>query len=287
MTAKINLASKDKPVITDGAMATMLFSLGFPTDQITDQANPNFPELVRKVHGEYVQAGARALFTNTFNTFSGPACQDLEKVRLERLSLGINHALDPPRENACVFLALGPWAPTGDKAFLNALLAASQRVSGIIFETCSSLHSLDWIQKLRDQWIYQPIAWGVSFSFLLENGKPVLPDGTTPHQVASMSRSKELDFLGCNCGRNISLETTAQIVVEYKGEFSKTIMARPNAGSPSENKEVPWIPLANNEFARGAKKIVEAGANWIGGCCGTTPAHIRALAEDLQNKPGT
>lgn len=271
----------------DGAMGTMLYSKGVFVNVCYDELNLKEPRLVQGIHEEYVRAGAEILETNTF----GANPVKLAGYGLEPLTEEINRkaaeiALKAAGHKAAVAGAIGPlgvriepFGPTSrEEAWeffrrqVRGLLEGG--VSGFVLETFSDLEelrqALEAVRSLCDL----PVIAQVTVN---EEGKTAY--GTDIETVAARLDEWGADVVGCNCsvGPAYMLET-----VERMAQVTdRPISAQPNAGLPRAVGDRRIYLTSPEYMASYAKRLVEAGARFVGGCCGTTPEHIRSIRRAL------
>ena len=249
-----------RPLILDGAMGTELMRRGYVGP--TWQANLDAPELVQAIHADYVDAGAEAVLTNTF----------LAPEREERAVFAA--ALRAAREAAGsrpVYLALGPRRTSvdfPDPAFLGKVLPKRPDVAGVFLETCSDASPLDVARWVHGTWPGMQAI--VSFTF--RGDPPTTLGGRSPMEMARSADEAGVDMLGVNCGAEQSPIQVRAVLEGYRKATKRPLVARPNAGSPEQTATAKsWA----DEVSRLANVAM------LGGCCGTTPEHIRALARCL------
>ncbi len=273
--------------VMDGAMGTMLYRRGVFVNVCYDELNVTRPELVRGVHEAYVRAGAEILETNTFG--SNPV--KLSSHGLEDRTEEINRAAallagQAARGEAFVLGAIGPlgtriepWGPTSREeasAFFarQATGLLEGKVDGFILETFSDLDELEAavraVRALSDLPVFGQMSFG--------------PDGVTAYGTpveafAERMTNLEVDVAGLNCavGPAAMLETIERLAAAT----DLPISALPNAGLPrSVGGRIMY--LSSPEYiARYARRMIEAGVQVIGGCCGTTPTHIREMRSQV------
>jgi homocysteine S-methyltransferase len=278
-------------LVADGAMGTMLYSRGIFINRCFDELNVSSPEMVRQVHQEYVKAGAEILETNTFGA---------NRTRLEAFGMGeklcaINHAgvrlaREAARDNAFVAGAVGPLGvriePLGPTSFeeargifreqVEALLEAG--IDLLILETFGNLDELHQaVLAARD-------AGGAEIPIIAQvtiDDFGHLPGGMEPEGFTREMDSWPVDAIGLNCsvGPKATLEALEQMV-----RFSrKPLSAMPNAGLPVR-VEGRNIYLCSPEYmAQYARRMLLAGVRIIGGCCGTTPEHIKLIRSETRS----
>ena len=281
---------KDAPVLCDGAMGTVLYAKGVFINRCYDELNVTQPELIRGVHHEYLQAGADVIETNTFGGNS---------VRLARHGLADQvHAINYggaklAREAAKSFGAyvagsVGPMGiriePLGKTSREEARAIFREQIQALveggvdllILETFGYLEELHQaVLAARDVNSAIPLVAQVTID---EEGNCL--DGSTPENFAARLTEWGVDVLGCNCsvGPVAMLETMEQV----RRATDLPLAAQPNAGIPRA-VEGRNIYLCSPEYmASYARKFVTAGVRLVGGCCGTTPEHIRLMKSALR-----
>jgi homocysteine S-methyltransferase len=281
-------------VLFDGAMGTMLYDRGVFINRCFDEINISNPGLVAGIHSEYIDAGAGVIETNTFgaNRFK-LALHGLDDNLREINIAGAETAMRASDGRVLVAGAIGPlgiriepWGPTSNKeaedAFAEQATALLEGgVDIFVLETFADLNeihqAINGVRSVTDL----PI---VAQMTLQQDGLGLY--GTEPAEFAARLDGWDVDVVGVNCsvGPRVMLEAIEKI----SGEVSKWISAQPNAGIP-QSVDGRNIYMTSPEYmAEYARRFVKAGARIIGGCCGTTPAHIRAIAEVLKTvSPGS
>ena len=272
----------------DGAMGTELYRRGVFINVSYDEVNLERPELVREVHRAYRDAGAEVLETNTFGG---------NRVRLDQHSLGhrvyeINKAgaelaRDVAGDDLYVAGSIGPlgiriepWGPTSceeARAFFReqAEALAAGGVDLFVVETFSDLSEIEQaVLGCRDAADLPVIAQAT----VQVGGKTVY--GADPAQIALHLDELGADVVGLNCsvGPAITLKAIQQMA-EVTG---RPLSAMPNAGLPREIEGRTIYMAAPEYFAEYARHFIRAGVRFVGGCCGTTPEHIRAMAAQVR-----
>jgi methionine synthase I (cobalamin-dependent)/5,10-methylenetetrahydrofolate reductase len=278
-------------LLCDGAMGTQLYARGVALDACYDVVNVDNPKLVQAIHSEYIAAGADCLETNTFgaNRFKLGAHNLAERVREINLR-GAKLARDSREamgRDVFVLGSIGPLgkylAPLGTVTEPDARDAFREQAEGLleggvdafIVETFSDLNeaalAVEAIRGVTDL----PVLVQVAFT---EEGLTFL--GRTAAEVARTLRTLPVQGIGANCsvGSSILYEVLEQMRPEA-GELS--IAIQPNAGLPSRVGE-RLIYLSSPAYMAGyAARMLSAGARMVGGCCGTTPDHIRAMRDRI------
>ncbi len=275
-------------VLFDGAMGTMLYDRGVFINRCFDETNLSNPGLVEEIHREYIDAGAGVIETNTFgaNRFK-LSLYGLEE-KLEEINLaGARIARRASGNGAVVAGAMGPlgiriepWGATSNEeaeaAFAEqAAVLLKGGIDIFVLETFADLNeihrAINGIRSVSDL----PV---VAQMTLQHDGLGLY--GTEPTEFASRLDKWDVDALGVNCsvGPRVMLEAVEKI----SGNVEKWISAQPNAGIP-QSVDGRNIYMTSPEYmAEYARRFVKAGARIIGGCCGTTPAHIRAISDILK-----
>ena len=279
------LLNDGKVHVLDGAMGTMLYGKGFFLNVCYDELNLKHPKLVQEVHEAYVRAGAEILETNTFGANpvklgSFGLAEETEKINQAAAELARTAAAG----RASVAGAIGPlgvriepFGPTSrDEAFahfrrqVQGLLAGG--VDGFILETFSDLdeihEGLRAARSLSDLPVIAQMTIGTD---------GLTHYGTDPQTFAKRLTEWGADAVGVNCsvGPAGLLEAVEQMVKAT----DRPISAVPNAGLPKDVGDRK-IYLASPEYmASYARRMIEAGARIVGGCCGTTPEHIKKIRD--------
>ena len=269
-----------KPLLFDGGMGT--YYKAKPGTEC-EQGNLLDPAGVRKVHGEYLAAGAEAIKTNTFGLPRMAAVQQPDWQALARA--GWKLAAEAAAETgAAVFADLGPApdteaAPAGSIYTAVARCFVEQGAKNFLFETLSSdAGVLEAVQAVKEQ---------VPDAFVLVSFA-VLPDGYTREGMYSkdlvrrMTESGIVDAVGFNC---VSAPGAMRTLVQQLGSTALPLSVMPNAGYPVVTRTQVKYQGKPEYFAKELARIAAEGVRILGGCCGTTPAHIAALRAALDSLP--
>ena len=283
-----------EPILADGAMGTQLHARGIPFDACFDELNLSQPELILEIHREYLEAGARIIETNTFGANQHKlSSHGLEHQVVEINAAGValaKQAIDETGVDALVAGSVGPLgvrlAPFGRvkpeeafEAFHEQIVALEQAGADLIsLETHSDLYELREGIQASKRIGGLPVIASVTFT---RDDRTLL--GDTPAQTARLLWDAGADVIGANCSEGPAqllriIRAMRQAVPEAK--FS----VMPNAGWPEQVGERIMYPATADYFADYARAYTEAGANIIGGCCGTTAdhiAHMRAAFEQV------
>ena len=271
--------------VLDGAMGTMLYGKGFLLNVCYDELNLKQPKLVQEVHEAYVRAGAELIETNTFGAnpkklASYGLADDTEKIntaaaRLARAAAGdrvsVLGAVGP------LGVRIEPFGPTSrEEAFtffrrqVDGLLAGG--VDGFILETFSDLDEIHAALRAVRSACDLPVITEMTI------GTDGLTHyGTDPETFAKRLAEWGADVIGVNC--SVGPAGVLEAVEKIVKATDRPISAVPNAGLPKDVGD-RQIYLASPEYmASYARRMIEAGARFVGGCCGTTPEHIKKMRD--------
>src|SRR5713101_4628303 len=281
---------KASPVLCDGAMGTLLYAKGIFINRCYDELNVSQPDLIRGLHHEYLQAGAEVIETNTFggNSFRLDRHGLAGKVREINLA-GAKLAKEAAKSfDAWVAGSVGPLGvriePLGKTSFQEARDAFREQVEALleggvdllILETFGYLEEIHQaIQAAHEVAPSVPLVAQVTID---EDGNCL--DGADPETFAPKLAEWGADVIGCNC--SIGPVAMLDAVERVRAVTSLPLAAQPNAGMP-RSVEGRNIYLCSPEYmASYARKFVAAGVRIVGGCCGTTPDHIRVMKSALR-----
>jgi len=278
-------------LIADGATGTTFHRAGLPRGAAPERWNLENPEGVRNLHRSYMGAGADIILTNTF----GGTRYRLERDKLGNRVYDINLAAarlakEVAGEGTIVFGDIGPTGqllkPYGKLSFEDTVDAFYEQARGladggvdaILIETMSDLNeakaALQAVRKVTSL----PVLITMSFD---THGRTMM--GVKPETAARELWSLNIDVIGANCGRTLS-ETLEAILEMRQAVPEATLMAKPNAGLPHRDAEDTVFDITPDIMADYAVKFVEGGVKIFGGCCGSTPEHIKAVAAVLKNR---
>jgi 5-methyltetrahydrofolate--homocysteine methyltransferase len=280
------------PILADGAMGTMLFEAGLTSGDSPERWNVERPDVIRGVHRAYRAAGSRILLTNTFggNRFR-LALHGLETRVSElneaaaRLAAEVAHA---PGSTAVVAGDIGPsggiLAPLGELERADAVKgfaeqAAALHAGGVdVFwiETMSALEEVEAaLEGIRHVALGMPVVITLSFD---THGHTMM--GVSPEHAAKELTALGAAAVGGNCGLGPA-ELLPAMVAMHATVPDAVLVAKPNAGLPVLEGDRAVYRGSPEEMADYARRLTAAGVRIIGGCCGSAPAHLRAMAEAL------
>jgi homocysteine S-methyltransferase len=275
--------------VFDGAMGTMLYGKGVFLNVCYDELNLRQPDLVKEIHREYVRAGAELIETNTFGANPRKLIQyglADETERINRAAAEVARAAAGGR--AAVVGAIGPLGiriePFGETSVEEARADFARQVAGLleggvdgfILETFSDADELraafEAVRARSDLPIIAQMTIGT-------DGRTHY--GTEPAVFGPLLQELGADVIGVNC--SVGPHGVLEAVEQLAAAVTVPISAQPNAGLPREVGDRK-IYMASPEYMGSyAKRMVEAGARFLGGCCGTTPDHIKAIAGFVQS----
>ena len=281
---------KQSPVLCDGAMGTLLYAKGIFINRCYDELNLSQPELIRGVHQDYLQAGAEIIETNTFgaNSFRLARHSLVDRVRDINVA-GARVAREAAKSfDAWVAGSIGPLGvriePLGKTSFEEARAAFREQVAALVEGGVDllMLETFGYVEELhqavlacRDVNRNLPIVAQVTID---EDGNCL--DGSDPESFAVRLTEWNVDVLGINC--SVGPVAMLEAIERMRAVTSLPLAAQPNAGVP-RSVEGRNIYLCSPEYmANYTANFVAAGVRVIGGCCGTTPDHIRAMKAILR-----
>lgn len=283
-----NSLESDQIHVFDGAMGTMLYAKGVYINRSYDELNLTNPDLVREVLEEYVRAGADIIETNTY----GANAPKLQQYGLDASLREINIAAariarEAGGERSYVAGAIGPLGlriePYGPTSFEEAKDLFKQQASALL-EGGVDLLALETFSDISE--IRQAIRAVRELSDIpIVAQMTILPDGntsfgTTPEVFTARLDEWGADVIGLNCGVGPAIVLTA--IEKMRDLTNKKLSAQPNAGLPRDVQGRQFYMCSPEYMAKFAKRLIQAGVKLIGGCCGTTPAHIKLISDAVR-----
>ncbi|MBL8125397.1 MAG: bifunctional homocysteine S-methyltransferase/methylenetetrahydrofolate reductase [Pyrinomonadaceae bacterium] len=283
------LLETDGIYVFDGAMGTRLYDKGIYINRSYDELNLTAPDLVREVHEEYVRAGADILETNSF----GATRHKLQSYGLEGKIHEINAAAariarEAAGGKALVAGAIGPLGlriePFGPTSFDDAKEIYREQVAGLleggvdlfILETFSELPVIEQAIKAVKELSDLPIVAQMTIQM---DGNTTF--GTTSEVFTARLDELGVDVIGLNCG--VGPTHVLSALEKMRDVTEKPLSAQPNAGLPRDVQGRQFYMGSPEYMATFAKRFVQAGAKFVGGCCGTTPTHIKLIADAIRS----
>jgi methionine synthase I (cobalamin-dependent)/5,10-methylenetetrahydrofolate reductase len=290
MAADFLARIKQAPVLCDGAMGTLLYAKGIFINRSYDELNLSQPDLIRGIHHEYLQAGAEIIETNTFggNAFRLGRHSLADKVN-EVNRAGVRLAREAAKSfDVWVAGSVGPLGtriePLGKTSFQEAREAFRQQIEVLveggvdllILETFGYMEEIHQAMlAVREVSASVPLVAQVTID---EDGNCL--DGSDPQTFVPKLVEWGADVIGCNC--SVGPVAMLDAMERVRAATSLPLAAQPNAGIP-RSVDGRNIYLCSPEYmASYARKFVAAGVRLVGGCCGTTPEHIRVMKSALR-----
>ncbi len=289
MTAFRELLGKEW-LFLDGGSGTILQSMGLRGGELPERWNLTKPENVIALHSNYLKAGSRVIYTNTFGANRLKFPDDLEEVIKAAVANAKAARTETGREDAFIALDMGPTGkllePMGDLPFEKAVelygeivrIGVREGADLIVIETMSSGYEAKAAVLAAKENSDLPVIVTVTFN---ERGKMLT--GESPECVTAMLEGLRVDALGINC--SLGPKQMYPIVEQMAQLTDLPLIVKPNAGLPTEKYGRTYYDITADEFAAVMGDMADLGINLAGGCCGTGPEHIRKTIDCLKNKP--
>ncbi|MDI1242654.1 MAG: bifunctional homocysteine S-methyltransferase/methylenetetrahydrofolate reductase [bacterium] len=282
------LLESDSVFVFDGAVGTRLYDKGVYINRSYDELNLTAPDLVREVHEEYIKAGADIIETNSF----GATRHKLQPYGLEGKIKEINIAAakiarEAAGDTALVAGAIGPLGiriePFGPTSFDEAKDLYREQVEGLlkggvdlfILETFSELSVIEQAIRAVRELSDLPIVAQMTIQM---DGNTTF--GTSPEIFTARLDELDVDVIGLNCGMGPNHVLTA--LEKMRAVTSKPLSAQPNAGLPRDVQGRQFYMGSPEYMAEFSRRFVQAGVKFVGGCCGTTPTHIKLISTAIR-----
>ena len=283
------LLDSDGVYVFDGAVGTRLYDKGIYINRSYDELNIATPDLVREVHDEYVAAGADIIETNTF----GATRHKLQPYGLESKLREINIAAvklarEAAGDSVCVAGAIGPLGlrlePFGPTSFDEAREMYKEQVAALlegdvdlfVLETFSELPLIEQAIRAVRELTDLPIVAQMTIQM---DGKTLY--GDTPEHFTKKLDRLGVDVIGLNCGMGPNHLLNA--LEKMRAVTDKPLSAQPNAGLPRDVQGRQFYMGSPEYMAEFSRRFVQVGAKFVGGCCGTTPTHIKLIANAIRS----
>lgn len=286
----------ERPVLFDGAMGTMLYGRGVFINRCYDELNLSQPELVRSIHEEYLQAGAEIVESNTFGANSFRLLRhglqdktfEINRAGAKLARQAVAQLADKQAGEAWVAGSIGPLGvllePLGKTSLEEAREAFRTQIEGLaaggvdllVIETIAALNEAEQAMLAAREAAPQiPV-----LALVTVDDDANCLDGATCEMAAARLTAWGADAIGVNCSAGPATVLTA--IERMAAATSVPLAAMPNAGMPRAI-EGRNIYLCSPEYmASFSKKFLKAGVQFLGGCCGTTPNHIRAMKSTMR-----
>ena len=283
-----NFLKTQEVKLLDGAMGTQLAAHNL---EMGGRNNLTNPDKVLEIHKAYSQLGCRLLTTNTLT---------MNRIYIETHNVNldvrqVNHAGAKLAKQAAgdkqyvlgdissTGQLLKPYGTYSESDFYDtfkeqAQILAESGVDGFIIETiCDLQEALCALRACKDNFSI-PVIVSISFTTETKGARTIM--GNTAQQCAEKLTEAGADVIGTNCG-DLDPSQMSKVVSMIKSNTVLPVLAQPNAGKPKLIDNVTVFDMSPTLFASGIKECLNAGATLIGGCCGTTPQHINAVANNL------
>lgn len=293
-------AIKERPLLGDGAMGTQLMLAGLEQGGCGEAWNLTFPEKVLAIQRHYVDAGSDCLITNTFGgcritlNRHGHAANvtaiNQAAVRIAREAFG--------NRNGFVLGDIGPFggllAPYGDVPEDEVLSAFSEQAKAlvdagadaILIETQTSLEELGLAIDAARAAGASCIIGSMAYDVTLDGSTFRTMMGVDPERAAEFMQERGIDIVAINCGTGMDMARARDAVIRYRSACDLPIMAQPNAGQPKLVDMKITYDETPEQMVSGVLPLLDAGANIVGACCGSTPEHIRAFRRAIDRYVG-
>lgn len=295
----LSSALRSGVLICDGAMGTELQRRGLGRGETTDSWNVTHPDQVKAVHNAYIQAGAQIILTNTFGANAMRVGKD-SQYNVEQLNqAAVKIARDCAGQDILVFGDIGPSGfedqlpPYGTRpeqefydAFREQAIALAEAgIDAVLIETMSNLAEAAIAVRAAKENSSLPVICSMSFARPPASRPDDFrsPWGDTLQDIVDNLTRAGAEVLGSNCGDLV--EEMPQLAMKMREITDLPLIFEVNAGRPRVDEEYRSIySLGPQGLAEIASQLAEAGANIIGGCCGTTPEHIAAIKRVTSDK---
>jgi 5-methyltetrahydrofolate--homocysteine methyltransferase len=290
-------AIKQRPLLGDGAMGTQLMLAGLEQGNCGEEWNLTHPDKVLGIQRRYAEAGSDVILTNTFGGSRimlgrhGNA-DDVAAINKAGVEI-VRQAFKEAGRDGYVIGDIGPFGglmePYGDfseqqvrDAFneqAKALVEAG--ADAIIIETQTSLEELLIGIQAAGEAGAACVIGSMAYDVTLDGSTFRTMMGVDPERAAEFMQENGADVVALNCGTRMDMDRAREAVERYKATTSLPVMAQPNAGQPKLVDMKVVYDETPAEMVKGVVPLLEAGTNIIGACCGSTPDHIRAFRQAM------
>ena len=283
---------KENTIIFDGGTGTLLQSAGLKSGELPERWNIIHPEIIKKIHRDYFDAGSNLVCTNTFGAnrlkFSSDELEKIIFAAVENAKIAAKESKG--KQPKWIALDIGPTGkmlkPLGDLDFEDAVsifaetvrLGVKAGVDLIYIETMSDSYETKAALLAAKENSCLPVFVSNAYG---EDGK--LMTGAMPAAMVAMLEGMGADAIGVNC--SLGPKALLPVVKEYLKYSSVPVIVKPNAGLPVVNDGKTEYTLSTEDFAAEVAEAVSLGARIVGGCCGTTPEYIEALSQGVRDIP--
>jgi len=282
------LLQSQRPILLDGAMGTTLDKRGL---MMRARNNLDAPQAVLEIHKEYAACGCHILTTNTL-TMNRVYIQthnvdvdvrEVNRAGAELVRQAAGKAQYVLGDISSTGQLLEPYGDYSEECFYDAFreqaeVLAEAGVDGFIIETIFDLReALCALRACKDKFSL-PVIVSIAFATQANGARTIM--GNRASECAEKLTDGGADVIGANCG-DIDLAQMAVVISLIRSATNLPVLAQPNAGKPRLHDGLTVFDMAPAAFAQGIRECLRAGAQLVGGCCGTTPDHIRAIADML------
>jgi 5-methyltetrahydrofolate--homocysteine methyltransferase len=280
--------SSQKVILLDGAMGTELDKLGLMS---RGRNNLDAPEAVLQIHQAYARCGCHALTTNTLTMNRvyiethnvGVSVRDVNRAGAELARQAAGDGRYVLGDISSTGQLLEPYGTYEESQFYDAFreqaeVLAEAGVDAFIIETVFDLREALCALRACKGSFALPVIVSIAFSTETNGGRTIM--GNSADECAKQITDAGADVIGTNCGQ-LGPAEMAVVVSLLRSATELPILAQPNAGTPQLVDDRTVFEMVPEPFAAGIAQCVQAGARLVGGCCGTTPEHIRAVAAML------
>ena len=274
--------------VFDGGFGSQLQARGVPAGTNSAEINVDRADLVCAIHTDYINAGSTCIVTNTFGADKFHITD--ENKRTEQITAACNNArksADAADKDVYVFYDMAPTGkllkPLGDldfedavDAFKEQVIIARDLVDGFIIETMTDLYEVKAAMIAIKENTDKPLFVSVTFQ---ENGNMLT--GASPEQAVALIEALGADVVAVNCA--LGPNELEPIIMRMLNTARIPMLVQPNAGLPKFRNGETYYDVTADEFSDYIRRFAEAGISGFGGCCGTTPEHIKACCEKTKD----
>jgi 5-methyltetrahydrofolate--homocysteine methyltransferase len=293
--SRLLAAIRNRVLLGDGAMGTQLQQAGLEPGGCGEAWNLEHPDRVLAIQRGYVNAGSDCLLTNTFGASRIMMARHDRADRTEAINRAAVAIAREAFGNRSGFVLgdIGPFGglmePYGDIARSEVETAFREQAralveagaDAIIVETQTALEELELAVAAAKEAGAPAVIGSIAFDKMLDQDDVRTMMGVSPEGAAEFMAERGVDIVALNCGTGIDMVMAATIVRRYRATVGLPVMAQPNAGQPVLQNFKVIYQETPEEMARGLPELLDAGVAIVGGCCGSTPAHIQRFRQIL------